>query len=291
VSLYLDMMRIILMVWCGVFALGQQSFAEGKMDWNRLYLTHGFHYIKLNELPLLTEKEHEMLKELESIAYPSRHQVVLKDQGIYFAFNTCDLNYWQWNGDVWEKMTDQDVVGYNCTPYFFLQKNTPHVFSGSGYWQNQTDLFVLDAKQRKAVFKSTLDQPKNYRGNLIFKGTNGIYSLFGHRFDVRLDLYTLELGGYYLDLSHNKWEKLKFNINASLEQEFEFLDFNQVNHFLSQIETDRYGVMELHSEDVKKTFWVIVDKRTLEVYVKETPFLQLTDSKWTQVIGDTIFHL
>lgn len=285
------MTRIILGVWLSVFSLGQVCLAEEKKDWDRIHLTQGFHYFKIDELPTLTEEEHFLLMSLESIANPSQHQVLLKENGAYYAFNTCDLNYWKWEGTEWQKMTDQKLIGYNCTPYFFLKENTPHVISGSGYWQNQTDIFVLDAKQRKAIFKSTLGQPEHYRGNLIFKGTDGIYSLFGHRFDVRLDLYTLELGGYYLDLSSNRWEKLKFNLSASLEKEFEFLNFNQVNNFFSHIETDRYGVMELHSVDVKKTFWVIVDKTTLEVYVKETPFLQLADSKWTQVIGDTIFQL
>ena len=289
--LYLFMKRIILLAWLSVVALSMKGNAKEVGDWRSIHLIQGFDYFRFDALPLLTEEEQTLFTALQTIAYPSKHQVLLKENGEYFAFNTCDLNYWKWKDGAWKKMRDQVVSGYNCTPYFFIRDTNPYVLSGSGYWQNQTDLFLLNSDKDNVEFIPTIDQPEDYRGNLIFRKENEIYSLFGHKFNARLDVYTLELGGYYLNLSDSTWGKLKLTLNTSLEKDFQFFDFNQVNDFLSQVETDNYGAMELHSVIAKKTYWVVVDKRNLTVFLKETPFLQLTDSKWSQVIGNTIVHL
>jgi len=291
VGLYLIMKQIILAVWLSAFTLMGRLVAEEAADWKSIHLFQGFHYTHFEESPVLSEEEHRMVSALQYISSPASHQILLKEKGEYFAFNVCDLNFWKWEGDVWIKKTTSGVLGYNCTPYFFLLDSQPFSISGSGYWQNQADLFRLNASTGKVEFVPTVDQPENFRGHVYFQTDEGIVTLFGHQFDARLDVYELNKGGFFLDLATSTWQKLNVEWFAPVDQEFEYLDFGQVNDIFSQVETDTYAVLELHQRDAKKSYWLIIDKRDLSIYIKEIPFLQITDSKWIQVMGDTVVHL
>ena len=285
------MKRIILTLWLCVFTMNIRLVAEELIDWKSIHLFQGFHYSLHDELPVLSSEEHRLLEALKEVSMPSSHQVLLKGMGQYFAFNVCDLNLWKWNGEVWVNKTNSEVSGYNCTPYFFIKENEAYSTSGSGYWQNQADLFWLNSSSGRVEFIPTLDQPASFRGHIYFQHEKGIYTLFGHKFDARLDVYELNQGGFFLDLATSVWRKLKVEWLIPIEEEFENLDFNQVNDIFSQVESENYAVLELHQRDVKKSYWLLIDKRNLSIYIKEIPFLQITDSKWIQVIGDRIVHL
>jgi hypothetical protein len=285
------MKQILLTAILGVFAFCSHGIAEEGKNWKSIHLFQGFHYSGYDELPQLSYDEQQLLAALKNISFPSHHQVLLKDNGDYFAFNVCDLNLWKWNGNTWEKATQSEVSGYNCTPYYFLNNSQAYVLSGSGYWQNQADVFLFNDSTGQVDFVPTANQPQNLRGHVYFQRENGIYSLFGHQFDERLDAYDYQSGGFFLDLSSSTWQKLNVEWLISLESEFKYLDMNQVNDIFSQAETENYAVLELHQRDAKKSFWLIVDKGNLSIYIKEIPFLQITDSKWIQIIGDSIVHM
>lgn len=285
------MKQIILTVWLSAFTLIGRLVAEKAADWKSIHLFYGFHYARFEELPVLTEEEHRMVSALKHISSPASHQILLKEKGEYFAFNVCNLNFWKWEDEAWVKKTTNGVSGYNCTPYFFLRDGQPFSISGSGYWQNQADLFRLNASTGKVEFVPTVDQPENFRGHVYFQTDEGIVTLFGHQFDARLDVYELNNGGFFLDLAASTWQKLNVEWVIPVESEFEDLDINQVNDIFSQVETDTYAVLEIHQRDAKKSYWLIIDKRDLSIYIKELPFLQITDSKWIQIMGDSILNM
>ena len=61
---------------------------------------------------------------------------------------------------------------------------------------------------------------------------------------------------------------------------------------MAHVETDNYALIELHENEAIQSFWLIVDKRDLSIYIKEIPFLQFLDSKWTQTLeGDRVLLL
>lgn len=285
------MKRIVLTLLLSVFTLGRQGMGKEENDWKSIHLFQGFHFFRNEELPELSAEEYRLVAALENVSSPSSHQVLLKEKTEYFAFNVCDLSLWKWNGDKWTQKIASEVSGYNCTPYFFIQGNQAYSISGSGYWQNQADLFKLNEIARTVEFIPTFDQPKNFRGHVYFQNQKGIYTLFGHQFDARLDVYESNPGGFFLDLSTHIWQKLTVEWSVPIESEFEFLDLNQVNDIFSQAETENYAILELHQREAKKSYWLIINKRDLSIYIKEIPFPQITDSKWIQVIGDRILHL
>ena len=291
-SLYLTMKRLVLTVYLSAVGVMMQLAAAEVTDWKSIHLIQGFNYFNFAELPFLTDQESEMIASLASVAHTSHHQVILKNQGEYFAFNTCELNHWKWEYGVWKKKTAHDISGYNCTPYFFIRDKQPFVLSGSGYWQNQTDLFKLNETTGEAEFIKNNDQPINFRGHLNFQVKEGIYTLFGYQYDARIDLYSFEPQGYFYDFSSNSWKKLKVTWNKNPERALEDFKLNQLLDWMAHVETDNYALIELHENEAIQSFWLIVDKRDLSIYIKEIPFLQFLDSKWTQTLeGDRVLLL
>lgn len=280
------MKQIILAVWLSAFTLMGRLVAEEAADWKSIHFIQGYNYFNFSELPYLTDQESEMLASLVSVAHTSHHQIILKNQGEYFAFNTCELNHWKWEDRVWKKKTANDISGYNCTPYFFIREQQPFVLSGSGYWQNQTDLFKLNETTGEAEFIRNENPPKNFRGHLNFQVKEGIYTLFGYQFDARIDLYSFEPQGYFYDFSSNTWKKLKVTWKASPKSALKDFKLNQLLDWMAHVETENYALIELHENEAIKSFWLIVDKRDLSIYVKEIPFLQFLDSKWTQTLEE-----
>ncbi|MCU0400811.1 MAG: hypothetical protein MUE75_07330 [Algoriphagus sp.] len=283
------MKQVILAFWLSTFSLLLQVEAAEGVDWRSIYFIQGFNYLTLGELPHLTDEESVLVASVGLIADPTHHQVIYKHEGEYFLFNTCEFNYWKWQDREWKKMTEHDVSGYNCVPYFFIRNKQPYVLSGSGYWQNQTDLFKLNASTGGVDYVRIKNQPKNFRGHLNFQTKAGIYSLFGYQFDPRIDVYTFDPEGYRYDFSINSWQKLRVNWDQNPEEAIKDFKLNQYMDWMSHIETDNFALLELHHRDAVKSFWLIVDKRDLSVSIKEIPFLQFLDSKWTQTLeGDRI---
>ena len=284
------MFRFIVFFLIGVIVVGFKPYNSDSVDWKTIQLISDYHSTDVLAHPQVSEEEKSMFSSLGDIADPQHHQVVLKENGQFFALNNCDLNAWKWENNAWKKLSNASISGYNCTPFLFHRQGELMLLSGSGYWQNQLDLFRYDPSG-KVVFIPTVSQPEYYRGNLNYQTDEGVYSLFGANFNLRDSIHSKDFEGYFLDLSTLTWSEVKVDWSSQVKEDYRIAEVNPTTDFIGSAETDSYAIIELVSHDAKRWFWLIIDKRTNELYYKEMPFLVLSQSKWFQVTGDAINHL
>jgi hypothetical protein len=157
-----------------------------------------------------------------------------------------------------------------------------------GYWQVHSDLFQ-HTKGGNSVFTSVTHQPTSFVGSLFFQTERGLYSIFGNVMDIRKEQQHFVWEGYFLDLESKVWNSVEFDLNENFKEQFGAETFQQNWGIGGQFETADFAGIEIGTP-ILKPGWLIFDKRTSKLYVKEfnQSFLVGGSLQWTLIKGNTI---
>ncbi|MFC5191118.1 hypothetical protein ACFPIK_05020 [Algoriphagus aquatilis] len=199
-----------------------EVFANKEGNWDKLLLVPGYFGKGISSYPALTPDEEKMIQAISELFYLNKSIMVLKEKGEYFAFIRCFLGVYRWDGVKWTLYSGGKVTGYNCFAFEFFHNQEIYQFSGSGYWQSNSDLFVF-GENRLPKFVRTNNQPADYYGWLKFKTEQGIFSIFGVVNRDKTPTFLLDTDGHFLDFSNWTWRKTK---NEFLPEMYELVSKN-----------------------------------------------------------------
>ena len=182
------------------------------------------------------------------------------------------------------------MTGYNCSSYEFFQKEAMYQFSGRGYWQSNSDLFVFE-ENRPVEFVRTINQPADYYGWLKFKTDQGVFSLFGIIDYDKIQTLHLDPEGYLLDFKDWTWKKTSFEFNDKMEELIGKDLLEQEFKLGGAVETQDYALLEIFFVNKPSLVWLIFDKNTSQIYgIKSSKFF-FEKLRWMQSEGNLVRFL
>ena len=241
-----------------------------------------------SEGPNLNEDERQMLIQMKSLPKGNSGHVIYNVDGSYYGYNNCSLELYKWNGSRWQFFSGRKISGASCSNKLFFRNGDILSLGGIGYWQAHSDLFYF-RKFADIDFVPTEKQPSSFLGALNFQVENGLFSLFGNIWDSRKSKQEIFWGGYFLDLESRIWKSIKFDLNQNFKEEFGEETFQHDWLVGGNFETDDFAGIEIRTP-TQKGGWLIFDKKTNQLYVKEFNQSYLASSllKWRQVKGNSI---
>jgi len=268
----------------------RESFAEINrgQTWDKLVVLETGKNLPTDVAPRLTDEERLMLEQMKNLPKGSFAHVIFRFDGKYFGFNDCTIELFQWNGSQWEFFSGSNISGSSCSNYLFFRNGEIFTFGGEGYWQSHSDLFQF-GNDGSLKFVQVKNYPENFYGVLNFQQSEGLFSLIGNHWDERKNKQEVFFGGYFLDLKTKQWTIVQFEFNKQFEELFGRPTIQPNWTIGGFFETADYAGIEIGSPKLKSSF-LIIDKRTLQLYVKKfyQSYLDTQFLKWIQTKGNTI---
>ncbi len=274
-----------MLAWTGQISLANSQVAP---SWDKLIVWENGINLPDSEIPLLTNEERKMLAQMKNLPKSNAGHVIYQVEGKYFGYNSCSLEVFEWNGSHWEFFSGSEISGATCSSYLFFWNERLFSLGGIGYWQTHSDLFEFK-KGEKVAFTSVYNQPNSFVGILNFKTEKGLYSIFGNVTDFRKKKHQTVWNGYFLDLESKVWNSVEFDLNENFKAQFGAETFQQNLAIGGVFETKDFAIIEIGTP-ILKTGWLIIDKNTSELYVKEfnQSFLDGSVLKWGKINENTI---
>ena len=263
--------------------------SEGS-KWERLLLIPGYFGKGIMDYPDLTPSEKVMIDSLGNLPYLNKTIMVIQEKGEYYCFIRCFLGVYRWDGENWVLYSGGKVTGYNCSSYEFFQGDSLYQFSGRGYWQSNSDLFLF-GENRPVEFFRTTNQPADYYGWLKFKTNQGIFSLFGIIDYDKIQTLHLDPNGYFLDFRDWTWKKAAFEFNDKMKELIGKDLLDQEFKLGGAVETQDYALLEVFFIDKPSLVWLIFDKRTSQIYGVQSSKFFFEKLRWIQSEGNQIQFL
>ncbi|MFC5191120.1 hypothetical protein ACFPIK_05030 [Algoriphagus aquatilis] len=256
--------------------------------WDFMLLASGSLNSHQEFFPKVSIEEKQMIDSLSSLGTFTTSHMIYQDAGNYFLMNSCSLSLYQWNGDHWKIYAEKPVRGATCASKVFFRDHEPYSYSGVGFWQSHGDVFHF-SKNAEVELVKTYQQPKDFYGTLRFTTESGLYSFFGHSFNLRTDeLDGFLWKGYFLDFSNMHWKEIDFELNENFEKVFGVKTFDKNLYSISSFETDDFALTELRNLDTQQTGLLILEKETLKLWIKPNPNSYFLDLNWLQQEGNTL---
>jgi len=267
-----------------------EVFANKEGNWDKLLLVPGYFGKGISSYPALTPDEEKMIQAISELPYLNKTIMVLKEKGEYYCFIRCFLGVYRWDGVKWTLYSGGKVTGYNCSSYEFFQDGGVYQFSGRGYWQSNSDLFVF-GENLPAQFVRTDNQPADYYGWLKFKTEEGIYSIFGIIDYDKIQTLHLDPEGYVLDLRSWTWKKTSFEFNDKMKDLVGNQLLDQEFKLGGTVETHDFALLEVFFVEGSTIAWLIFDKKTAQIYFVESSKFLFDNVRWLQTEGNLIRFL
>jgi hypothetical protein len=261
------------------FAFGTKVEAQVAPSWDYLFFASGNYDFQTDFYPTLNEEERQMVDSLKRLSASPYIQMIYQDAGKYFLMNACSLVLYQWQDDDWIPNAGKPVKGATCASILFFRDKEPYSYSGVGFWQSHGDIFHFTQTGEVELVK-THHQPSDFYGTLRFTTNSGLYSFFGHHFNLRKEGPEGFLWkGFFLDFSDMNWKEMDFKLNENFEKVFGVKSFDKKLYSISSFESDDFALTELINQGTHQTGLIIVDKRTLELRIQP-----LTNSYFHELI-------
>jgi hypothetical protein len=258
-----------------------------KAAWDRLFLYPGYFTVGLSDFPVLNADEKIMLESLKGLPFFQQIQLIYKENGQFYFLNPCYFGLFKWDGSHWQEVSGLNLTGYNCSPYFFFKGQRAAMLTGLGYWQGRSDLFYLD-EGKKPTFIPTQNQPEDYSGRLIFKTQRGVFSLLGDPYNVTKNVKGPFLDGFFLELETNAWKKVQLQFNKEFKNQTGRPALTEEVHFGGAFESQDYAGIEFSHGPGTEVAWLMVNKNSLELFLKKMPKNYLEKALWIQQEGNLL---
>lgn len=270
------------------FAFGKKVEAQVAPSWDYLFIGSGNFDFQENFYPTLNEEERQMIDSLKSLSTSPYIQMIYHHAGKYFLMNSCSLVLYQWQGDDWTPYAGKPVKGATCASFLFFRDNEPYSYSGVGYWQSHGDIFRF-TQTGEAELVKTYHPLSDFYGTLRFTTNSGLYSFFGHHFNLRKEgPEGFIWKGYFLDFSDMHWKEMNFELNENFEKVFGVKTFERKLYSISSFESDDFAFTELVNQDTYQAGLIIVDKRTLELRIQSLKNSYFHELIWIQKKGNSL---
>ena len=271
-----------------VFATGGYGIAQVFPSWDYLFIGSRSFDSHRDFFPSLNEEERQMVDSLKRFAEAPYIHLIHQNAGNYFLMNACGMMLYQWQDDEWMPYAGKPVKGANCASFLFFRDNEPYSYSGVGYWQSHGDVFHFTQTGETELVK-THHPLSDFYGTLRFTTTAGLYSFFGHHFNLRtVGPEGFLWKGYFLDFSDMHWKEMDFELNENFEKVFGVKTFDKKLYSISSFESDDFAFTELINQDNYQSGLIIVDKRTLELRIQSLKNSYFHELIWLQKKGNSL---
>jgi hypothetical protein len=279
--------------WAGMcmwlfFSFAGNLTAQDAPTWDYLFIGSRSFDSHRDFFPSLNDEERQMVDSLKKFAESPYIQMIYQNAGKYYLMNACNLVLYHWQGDDWMPYAGKPVKGATCGTVLFFRDNEPYSYSGVGFWQSHGDIFHF-TQTGEAELVKTHHPLSNFYGTLRFTTNSGLYSFFGHHYNLRTEGPEGFLWkGYFLDFSDMRWKEMDFELNENFEKVFGVKTFDKKLSSLYSFESDDFGVTELRNQLTQQTGLVIVDKRTMELWIQPLNNSYFLDLIWLQKKGNSL---
>jgi hypothetical protein len=212
--------------------------------------------------------------------------LLYQDAGEYYLKFPCTMAIFKWSGKSWVRFSGRTLTGI-CAAYHFFRDGELYQLGNSGYWQEQEDLFHFNSNG-DMNFISTKNQPLDFQGYFKFTVQDGLFSLFGHEFNLRTDKNQVLMEGFFLHYKSMTWKKIDIHLDEQFKSYFQTSSLKEGITGGGSFETKDYVVIELGNWDKQKFAWLIVDKKTLSIYLKPVPIFYHPNQNWIRIKKNTI---
>jgi hypothetical protein len=276
-------------IWLFMFGMcpaGTQAYQTGK--WEKLEI-FSKSFNEQDSLSLdLTAEDWKMVSALDQLPFPNAIHKIYKNQGSYFLMNDCELAIYTWKEGKWELYAGKDISGASCGAKLFLRGEEFYVHASFGYWQNHGDLFHF-RKSGDVDYVKTINQPEDFLGNLNFTTSDGYYSFFLQKLNLRKGIKDFIWIGFFLDFTEWTWKEVEFELNENFEKVLGRKSFDKSLEISVSFETADYAFIEFKNTETLQVGLFIVDKKTSHLFI--LPFIanQFGDVKrWVQQDGNQL---
>ncbi|AMQ57543.1 hypothetical protein [Algoriphagus sanaruensis] len=259
-----------LLLWGCFFSI--ESWAiESEVNWRSFTIIKdrgdgGISKIKRH----LSEEEKAMVDQAEKFENSVFQYSIIQEKSEYYLIRDCQMNYWKWNGNIWVPQLDFEGVGSYCGLNFFSFKDEYYTFGNNGFWESNSDIYLLNQKTKKPEFVFVQNQPLNLNSGVVFFYEEGILSLFGASFNRRIEFEYKHLGHFFLNLEEKKWQEVEINwYDREIKKLFDSKEFPRSR----PIDTPNFGIFAFEYQGVPSNLTVLIfDKRTMEIFQNSIPF-------------------
>lgn len=239
-------------------------------DWSHFYAYNPWLEGTAEKFDLLSTEEKCLIEEAGKVIPENSFFKVIKNEGTYFLHAECVLDFWIWDGKLWQKQDSSDNVGNFCGSFHFQDQNQVYTLGKYGFWSGHLDLVKTTVKGGKAEWVKTENQPVNFRPLGIYQIDRGIVNLFGMLVDKRQDLYQMNSEGYFLDWETKSWSPIRINWQPSFLNAREKTTPFRLPHYYA-FDLEDYGVLFTENYPFLEMAWYILDKKTLELHQVPAP--------------------
>ncbi|NVK50716.1 MAG: hypothetical protein HWE09_13185 [Cyclobacteriaceae bacterium] len=223
-----------------------------------------------HEIPLISDFgvfepyfSKDQLLALDSISYlPFSTVDLIKDESGLYAFSSCHLNVYKWNGIKWKDLYRYDNKGYTCGSRFFIREGKIYAFGGYGYWHNHSDLLNFDLETGSWSLLTPKNQPMDYHTSITALAPEGVFLFSGRYYNKRIHKEPkFETGGYYLDWKDFAWKRV--STGGLISEIYEDQKFRIAHDSDAIIESDHYLAFIAFDQNTRTGF-LIFDKAQQE---------------------------
>jgi hypothetical protein len=234
-------------------------------DWTHFYAYTPWIEGTSEKFDLLSPKEKCLIEEAGKVLPDNSFFKVVKKDTNYFLHYECVLDFWIWNGQIWQKQGSSDNVGNFCGSFHLHDQEEVYILGRYGFWYGHLDLVKTPLSGGKPELVKTDNQPENLRPLGTYLTDLGILNLFGLEVNNRQELYQMKPEGYFLDWSTKSWNPIKMNWESSFLRYKEKATPFRLPHYF-EFDLEDYGVLFSENYPFIEMAWYFLDKKTLELY-------------------------